>query len=107
MRTICELSTLPGTVYVSLPTRQAQALFLRDALDQGLTFADGQAPTNQAPWNFYRLDPGPTICYAGRGFCAVQKMALVCRGAVPGELAVEYLRYRACENDYILPHRVA
>ncbi len=84
MRTICELSTLPGTVYVSLPTRQAQALFLRDALDQGLTFADGQAPTNQAPWNFYRLDPGPTICYAGRGFCAVQKMALVCRGAGGG-----------------------
>lgn len=56
-----------------------------------------------APWNFYRLGPGLTLSRAGRGFCAVQKMALVCRGAVPGETAVDYLRYCAGAGDYILP----
>ena len=98
MRTICELSLLPGTIYVSLPTPEAQNLFLRDALDQGLTFEE-----DPAPWSFYRIGPGLTLSRAGRGLCAVQKMALVCRGAVPGETAVDYLRYRAGAGDYILP----
>lgn len=103
MRTICELSLLPGTVYVSLPTREAQVLFLRDAQNQGLTFPDGSLPTGRAPWNFYLLGPGPILDYAGRGFCAVQKMQAVCHGNVPGEAAADYLRYRSGAKDYLLP----
>ena len=105
MRTICELSLLPGTVYVSLPTPEAQALFLQDAAGQGFTFEDGEQPAGKAPWNFYRLGPGLTLTYAGRGFCAVQKMARIVSGAIPGERAVDYLRYRSGAGDYLLPAR--
>lgn len=103
MRTICELSLLPGAVYVSLPTREAQTLFLQDAQNQGVAFPDGSLPTDRAPWNFYRLGPDLTLDYAGRGFCTVLRMQMVCHGAIPGEITVDYLRYRSGEKDYILP----
>ena len=59
------LSTYSGRIYVYLADGETGKRFLRDAEDEGFTFADGIKPTEREPDGIFAVNDDMTINYVG------------------------------------------
>ena len=64
-RTIANLLSRKGKVYVFLSSGTLAGLFLKNAEAEGFTFGDGVLPTQRDADDLFRVNPDWTICYAG------------------------------------------
>ena len=65
MRTISNLLSLEGRIFVYLKNEKLQRQFLRDAEAEGFTFHDGTKPTLRPIDSIYALNRDHTINYVG------------------------------------------
>ena len=65
IKTITELSQLDGRVYVHLLTETLAVQFMRQAEEEGFSFADGVKPTKRTAATIMAVNPNHTINYIG------------------------------------------
>lgn len=65
MRTVGNLLSLEGRVYVYLPSITISKLFLKNAQEEGFTFGDGVKPTHRDTSDIFALNRDWTINYVG------------------------------------------
>lgn len=65
VKTITDLSRLPGRVYVYFPTEDLAKQFMQQAEAEGFTFGDGIRPTERAATAVMAVNPNHTINYVG------------------------------------------
>lgn len=100
MRTIGNLLSLEGRVYVYLPSATVSKLFLKNAQEEGFTFGDGVKPIQRHPSDIFALNRDRTIHYVG----FIGHMAFHHSQTVSGEplLRVDYGKYLSGCSDFIL-----
>ena len=97
MRTVSNLLTLNGRVYVYLASSNLSALFFKNAENEGFTFDGGRRPTKSRTADIIALNADWTINYVGWA----GHMAFRYPNAVVGEplVRVDYGKYLAgCEE---------
>ena len=100
MRTVANLLSLDGRVYVYLRSRNICNLFLKNAEAEGFTFGDGVKPTERETSDIFALNREWTINYVGWA----GHMAFRNPGAVSGEplIRVDYGKYLSGRDDYVI-----
>ena len=100
MRTVKQLLSLEGRVYVCLSDEAVCSRFLRDAESEGFTFGDGVRPTQRTPGDIYALNRDMTLNYVGYvGHLAFRSAAA---GGAEPLVRVDYGKYAAGE-DFLMP----
>ena len=100
MRTIGNLLTMEGRVYIHCASRTLAAVFLKNAEAEGFTFGDGVKPTQRETDDIFALNQNWTINYVGwAGHLAFQ-----CAAEVGGKplIRVDYGKYLAGCSEYII-----
>ncbi len=100
MRTIRNLLSMDGRVYVFLRSRNICRLFQEQAESEGFTFRDGVAPTNREFTDIFALNHDWTINYVGWA----GHMAFRFPDAVQGEplIRVDYGKYMSGCADFVI-----
>ena len=100
MKPIADLLQLKRQVYVYLPNRQMQQIFLTNAEAEGFTFGDGVKPTEREADDIYRIKPDRTICFVGWvGHMAFRSKDA--HSAVP-MIWVDYAKYTSGNRRYVI-----
>lgn len=100
MRTVSNLLSLDGRVYVYLASPNLSALFFKNAENEGFTFGNGKRPTESQPADLFAINADWTINYVGwAGHMAFHHSRAVVDKPL---ILVDYGKYLSgCEN-YIL-----
>ena len=100
MRTVGNLLSLDGRVWVYLSSTTLAKLFLKNAEEEGFTFGDGVKPTERDTSDIFALHPDWTIHYVGY----IGHLAFHSPDHVIGEplVRVDYGKYMAGRDDYIM-----
>lgn len=100
MRTIKNLLTLEGRVFIYLKSKNICSIFLNNAEEEGFTFGDGVKPTQREGADIFALHQDWTLNYVGWA----GHMAFHHPDAVIGEplIRVDYGRYLSGCDDYII-----
>ena len=98
MRTVSNLLTLNGQVYIYLASANLSALFFKNAENEGVTFGDGRRPTESQTADIIALNTDWTINYVGWA----GHMAFRYPQVVAGEplVRVDYGRYLAGCDEF-------
>ena len=100
MRTVSNLLSLDGRIYVKLSSENIQRLFLKNAEEEGFTFGDGGKPTERKPDSIMALHHDWTISYVGfAGHMAFYHSEISCGKPL---IRVDYGKYIAGRDDYII-----
>ena len=100
MRTITNLLSLDGRVYVFLAGDALTKRFLQDAEAEGFTFSDGAKPAERKSADIYAVNPDLTINYVN----FVGHMIFACVDNVGGEalIRIDYGKYISGREDFVI-----
>lgn len=100
MRTITNLLSLDGRVYVYLKNEAVARKFLMDAEAEDFTFGDGTKPSEKEASNFIVINLNMTVSYA----TLIGRIALQCAEMVSGStlVRIDYSRYITDAEDYVM-----
>lgn len=100
MRTISNLLSHEGRIYVYLASENLSKLFLKHAEEEGFTFGDGVKPTKRETDNLFALNPDWTISYVGYiGRIAFHSTTQISEKPL---FKVNYAKYLAGNDQYLM-----
>lgn len=100
MRTIKNLLTKKGRVYVYLPDEEIARQFLVDAEREGFTFGDGASVTKREPSDIYALNEDKTINFVGfAGHILFNSAKKIGKSKL---FKVNYRKYREGIKEYLM-----
>ena len=100
MRTINNLLSLEGRIYVWLEDEEIQRRFMQDAEAEGFTFGEDRLPTRMPLDSIVALNINHTLNYVG----IIGHMAFDHPTHVSGQklIRVDYEKYIAGDDDYLI-----
>ncbi len=100
MRTVSNLLSLDGKIFVFLRSGNICERFLKEAEAEGFTFGDGELPTQRERSDIYALHQDWTISYVGwAGHLAFHHPEI---SSAEPLVRVDYGKYLSGREDYVL-----